>query len=130
MTDFLKIAGIALTAALLSSVMDKRDHSLSMALGLLACAVALYGCLQSIQPAARFLEELSELSGLGGAYLEPMVKTAGIGIVTQLACAVCADCGQNALAKTAELCGTVAALCMTLPLLRSVLDLIRQMVGG
>ncbi len=130
MLDFLKIAGIALTAALLGSVLDKREHALAMALGLLACAMALFGAIKGFQPAARFLEELSALSGIGGAYLEPLVKTAGIGIVTQIACAVCADCGQNALAKIAELCGTVAALCATLPLLRSVLDLIGQMVGG
>lgn len=130
MTEFLKIAGIALTAALLSSVLDRRDHALSMALGLLACAAALYGCVRSFAPAARLMEELSELSGLGGEYLAPLVKTAGVGIVTQLACAVCADCGQNALSRVAELCGTVAAVCLTLPLLRSVLELIGQLMGG
>lgn len=130
MAEFLKIAGIALAAALLASVLDKRDHALAITLGLLACVMALIGCIRSFQPTARFFEELSELSGLGGGYLEPLVKTAGIGIVTQITCAVCADCGQNALAKIAELCGTVAALCMTLPLLRSVLELIQEMVGG
>lgn len=130
MTEFLKIAGIALAAALLASVLDKRDHALAISLGLLACVMALLGCIRSFQPTARFFEELSALSGLGGGYLEPLVKTAGIGIVTQITCAVCADCGQNTLAKIAELCGTVAALCMTLPLLRSVLELIQEMVGG
>lgn len=130
MAEFLKIAGIALTAALLSSVLDRRDHALSMAMGLLACAMALYGCVRSFAPAARLMEELSDLSGLGGEYLEPLVKTAGVGIVTQIACAVCSDCGQNALAKLAELCGSAAAVCMTLPLLRSVLELIEQLMGG
>ena len=130
MTEFLKIAGVALLAALLASVMDKRDHALAVCLGLLACVMALLGCIQSVQPTVRFFEKLSEISGLGGGYLEPLVKTAGIGIVTQITCAVCADCGQNALAKIAELCGTVAAVCMTLPLLQSVLDLIQEMVGG
>lgn len=130
MAEFLKIAGVALLAALLASVLDKRDHALAVSIGLLACMMALLACIRSFQPAARLFEELSELSGLGGGYLEPLVKTAGIGIVTQITCAVCADCGQNALAKIAELCGTVAALCMTLPLLRSVLDLLQEMVGG
>lgn len=130
MSEYLKIAGIALSAAVLSSVLDRRDHALSMALGLAACAIALYGCVESFAPTARFFEELSHLSGLGGEYLEPLVKTAGIGIVTQIACAVCADCGQNAISKIAELCGCAAAFGMMLPLLRSVLDLIRQMIGG
>lgn len=130
MTDFLKIAGVALFAALLAGVLNKRDHALAVSIGLLACTMALLACIRSFQPVGRFFEDLSELSGLGGGYLEPLVKAAGIGIVTQITCAVCADCGQNALAKIAELCGTVAALCMTLPLLRSVLDMLKEMVGG
>lgn len=125
----MKIAGVSLMAALLAGVLDRRDRALSVALGLLACAVALFGCLQSFQPTVAFVEELSDLSGLGGAYLTPLIKTAAIGMVTQLACAVCADSGQSTLAKTAELCGTAAAICMTLPLLRAVLDLICQIAG-
>ncbi len=130
MTEFLKVAGIALIAALLASILDKRDRSLGIALGLLACIIAMLGCIRTVRPVAAFFEELSTLSGLGGAYLAPLVKTAGIGLVTQVTCAVCADCGQNALAKVAELCGTAAALCMSLPLLRGVLELIREMMGG
>lgn len=129
MTEFLKFAGIAMAAALLSGVLDRRDHALAMALGLMACAMAFFGAVESFRPAARFLEELNGLSGLGGEYLEPLVKTVGIGLVTQIACAVCADCGQNALGRASELCGTAAAMCTSLPLMRAVLDLIRQMVA-
>ncbi len=130
MSDFIKLAGMALLAALLGSVLDKRDHALAMGLGLLACAVVLYGCIQSFVPVANVMEELSELSGLGNGFLAPLVKTAGIGIVTQIACGICTDCGQNALAKVAELCGTVAAICMSMPLLSSAIELLQQMMEG
>ncbi len=128
MSDFLKLSAVALLAALLGSVLNKRDHALAMGLGLLACAVVLYGCIRSLVPVANVMEELSEFSGLGEGFLEPLVKTAGIGVVTQIACGVCTDCGQNALAKAAELCGTVAAICMTMPLLSTVLELLQQMM--
>lgn len=128
MSDFLKLSAVALLAALLGSVLNKRDYALAMGLGLLACAVVLYGCIRSLVPVANVMEELSEFSGLGEGFLEPLVKTAGIGVVTQIACGVCTDCGQNALAKAAELCGTVAAICMTMPLLSTVLELLQQMM--
>lgn len=129
MSEFIKIAGISIAVAILAGVMDQRDHSIAVALSLLSCALALCGCIQSFRPAADIIEELTKLSGLGGDYLEPMVKTAGIGIITQIACAICTDCGQNALSRMSELCGTAAAICMTLPLLRCVLDLIQKMVS-
>ena len=128
--EFLKILGICLTAALLSAVLDRRDRAYSMALGMLACAAALIACVRALRPAARFLEELNELSGLEPSFFSPLVKTVGIGIVTQISCAVCADCGQNAMAKAAELCGTCACLVLALPLMRAALDVIRQMMGG
>lgn len=130
MSEFLKIAGVCLIAALLGAVLDKRDRPLSIALGLLAGAIALFACIKSVRPAARLIEELSELSGLGGDYFAPLLKTVGIGIVTQLACAVCADCGSSAAAKVAEVCGVLAALVLSVPLLRAALDVIRQMMGG
>ncbi len=130
MEDVVKIAGICLTAAVLAAALDRRDHAIAMALGVLACALTLIACVRAIRPAARFLEELSELSGLGAACLTPLVKTVGVGVVTQICCAVCADCGQNAMAKAAELCGVCASIVLALPLMRAALDVIRQMMGG
>ncbi len=130
MSDFLKLSGMALLAALLSSILDKRDRAFAMGLGLLTCTVVLYGCIKNLAPVANIMGELSVLSGLGNGFLEPLVKTAGIGVVTQIACGVCTDCGQNALAKVAELCGTVAAICMSMPLLSSALELLQQMMEG
>ena len=130
MNDFLKIAGACLCAAVLSTALDRRDQALALALGLLACAVALIALLRSVRPAARFLEELSAFSGLGREYLEPLLKAVGVGVVTQIAAAVCCDGGRSTLAKLLELCGACAAVVLTLPLLRAGLELIRQMMGG
>lgn len=130
MEEFLKISGICLTAALLSAVLDRRDHAYAMALGALACALALMACVRAVRPAVRFLEELNALSGLEPSFFSVLVKTVGIGIVTQICCAVCADCGQNAMAKASELCGLCACVALSLPLMRAALDVIRQMMGA
>ena len=130
MDVFLKISGICLCAAMAQAVLDRRDRSFALTLGLLACVTALTAAVRFIRPAAQFLEELSELSGLGGSYLQPLLKAVGVGVVTQIACAVSADGGHSTLEKTVELCGAGAALVLTLPLLRAGLDLIRQMMGG
>ena len=130
MEDYLKISGMCLCAAVLSAALDKRDRTLSMALGLLSCVLVLMAVVRRMRPAAVFLEELAELSGLGGEYLLPLTKAVGVGLVTQVACAVCEDGGHTVLAKSAEISGVCAAIALTLPLLRASLELIRQMMGG
>ena len=52
------------------------------------------------------------------------------GILTQLASTVCADAGENAVAKTVELCGGALAVCVALPLMEAVLELLQTMGGG
>ncbi len=130
METFLTVAGVCLCAAVLASALDRRDRVLGMALGLLAGAAALIAALRSLRPAAQFAEELSELSGLGGEYLLPLVKAVGVGVVSQISSDVCAEAGQRTLSRVVELCGVSAALLLTLPLLRATLELLRQMMGG
>ena len=129
MGEFLKIAGICLCAALLGAMLDLRDRALAVAVGALVCAAALIAGICAIRPAVRFFEDLSELSSLDREYYAPLVKTVGIGIVTQISSAVCADCGQKAMAKTAELCGVCASVVLGLPLLKAALEVIRTMMG-
>ena len=130
MRPFLTIAGVCVCAAILASALDRQDRSFAMGLGLLAAAAALSAMLRGLRPAAQFIEELSELSGLGSAHLQPVLKAVGVGLATQIAVEVCCEAGQNTLARVVELCGVFAAILVTLPLLRTALELIRQMMGG
>lgn len=130
MRPFLTIAGVCVCAAILASALDRQDRSFATGLGLLAAAAALSAMLRGLRPAAQFIEELSELSGLGSAHLQPVLKAVGVGLATQIAGEVCCEAGQNTLARVVELCGVFAAILVTLPLLRTALELIRQMMGG
>ena len=71
-----------------------------------------------------------DTTGLDKALMTPMLKTIGIGILTQLSATICADAGENAIAKLVEICGGVLALYVALPLLEAVLDMVEQMSGG
>lgn len=130
MEPFLTVAGVCLCAAILATALDRQDRVFAMGLGLLAGAAALIAALKSLRPAAQLIEELSELSGLGGGQLLPLLKAVGVGVVTQIAADVCCEGGQNTLARIVELCGVLAAILLTVPLLRAALELIRQMMGG
>ena len=130
MEPFLTVVGVCVCAAILASALDRQDRVLAMGIGLLAGAAALIAVLRRLRPAAQLIEELSELSGLGSGQLLPLLKAVGVGVVTQIASDVCSEGGQSTLARIVELCGVFAAILLTLPLLRTALELIRQMMGG
>ena len=79
--------------------------------------------MQLAEPVVDFLKKLRNISGLDEALMQPLLKTVGIGLLTQISANVCADAGENAIAKLIEVCGGVLALYVSIPLLEAVLQM-------
>ncbi len=130
MDVMLQICGLAILSALLALVL-KRDNAVLGTLLSVACCVMLgILVLQVLKPVVEFLRSLQQTASLNANLMQPLMKTLGIGILTQVAAAVCQDAGQSSMAKMVELCGSIVALYLSLPLLTAVLQLLNQMTGG
>lgn len=67
-----------------------------------------------LEPVVDFVTELRLLGQLDGATVTILLKTAGVGLLAELAGAVCEDAGEGTLAKMVRLCGSAAALYLAL----------------
>ena len=74
------------------------------------------------------LREIAEKGGINAVYLSPVLKCIGIGLITHLAAQVCRDAQQGSIASAVELCGTLCALYISLPLIRSLLAIVEQLL--
>ena len=61
--------------------------------------------------------------------MEPLYKTVGIALVVRVGSSLCVDAGESALGKVVETAGAVCALAAALPLLRTVLELLMELMG-
>ena len=103
---------------------------LALLLTLAACAAMTVSIVRLAEPVVSFLSELRQLAGLEPALLQPLLRTVGIGLLTQLTASVCADAGESTVARLIELCGSVLGIYTALPLLEAVLSLLRTMLEG
>lgn len=126
----LQISGVALVAACMCLVVRGQAGSMGMLLSLSACIGILAISIRFLAPVFQVVEELRELTGITAAATAPMMKVAGIGILTQIAGAVCEDAGEQALRRAVEIGGTFLSLYVSLPLLAAVLDLLEETLGG
>ena len=110
MERFLQIAALCVICAVLSLVVRRRSPEFSFCAACACCAVSLIG----LEP----------------ALLAPVLKTVGVGLLTQIAGAFCRDAGEQALCKVVELCGTFLAVYVALPLANAVLELLQTLMGG
>lgn len=58
-----------------------------------------------------------------------LLKAVGIGLVSQIAGAVCTDAGNGALARQLQLLGNAAILYLSLPLFSGLLELLQEILG-
>ena len=125
-----KISALALIAAILCVLIRDHQKHVSLLLSLAACVSMIVLCTSFLEPILEVLNKLIVLSGIVDDIVSPMLKVAGIGLLTQISAGICIDAGENALGKTVELVGNILALYASLPLLIAALELVEKMAGG
>lgn len=130
MQEFLQVSVIGVITVIFAVLLKKNSAELALLLTIGACVLMGIMILQMAEPVLSFLSKLRGLAGLDTALMTPLLKTVGIGLLTQLSASVCADAGENAIAKLIELCGGILAIYVALPLLEAVIEMIQTMSGG
>lgn len=126
MTVLIKAAVTALAGAVLTLLLKRSAPELGLAL---SAAVSLLAAALGLELASGLTELISlvrDETGLSPAVIAPVLKCVGVGIVTRLSADMCKDAGQGAIASAVELCGAACAMVTALPLIRSLLEMIRQ----
>ena len=128
MSGIIKVAAAAIAAAVCAVTVRRQAPELGMALVICAGAVILLYCSGALSSAMELMDKLTEAGGLSGQVVEPVIKTAGIAIVTRLAADFCRDAKEGGLASAVELAGTALALVTVLPLMSAVVDLLTGLI--
>ncbi|MEG1857440.1 MAG: SpoIIIAC/SpoIIIAD family protein [Pseudoflavonifractor sp.] len=129
MIDILKIAAVAIIAALCAVAVKKNVQELGLVIALAACVLTLILTLGAIQSVMDLLDMLARTAGLSPAVLSPVIKTVGIAILTRIAAEICRDAKENGIASAVETAGAATALVAALPLVRAVLSMMNRLLS-
>ncbi len=128
MSEAVKIAAAAVAAALCAVVVRRQSPEIALVLGVGGCALVVLYCSGALKSVMELADKLAQAGGLSPQVIEPVMKTAGIAIVSRLAADFCKDAQEGGLASAVELAGTALALAAALPLVSMVLDLLVQLL--
>lgn len=124
MSLMVKLGAVAVTAALCALLVKKNAQELGVVLALLAGTMILMQVMGELEGILDLLKSLADAGGISSAVLSPVVKTAGIAIVTRLTAELCRDAKESGIAAFVETAGAVTALFVAVPLLKTVLSMI------
>lgn len=128
MAPVLQAAALCVTAALLSLTLRRHAGETALLLCLAAVVLVLLRLGDGLGEILILMEEMEAYLNLQSGLFRPIYKLLGIALVVRLGGDLCRDAGESALASALELAGTVCALSAVLPLLRTALNLMLELM--
>jgi stage III sporulation protein AD len=130
MDGFYRASGGVLIALILCLTVGNQNRSFSVLLAMLACVLVLLQGLRYLEPVSAFLRELEVLGNLPGEMVKILLKTALIGILTEICSLLCADSGNASLGQALRIMGAAVILWLSLPIFRGLLELVQRILEG
>ena len=123
-----RAAAAAVVGSILALLLRKYTPELSLTLALITGVVIVWISASVASQVTETLYQLADNGGIASIYVAPVMKCIGIGLITHLAAQVCRDSQQGSIASAVELCGTLCALYISLPLIQSLLSTVGKLL--
>lgn len=127
---FMKAAGAALIASIVGLALNKQAKDMQILLVIAGCCMVAGIAATYLRPVLNLLQELQELGNLNSELTGILIRAAGIGLISELACMICSDAGNASLGKTVQILGSAVVLYLAIPVFRGLIELIQGVLGG
>ena len=130
MDVYIQTVAAVLVAVIVLLVLGKQEKGLASLLAICVCTMVLAVGVGFLRPVLDFVSELESLGSLQGDMVEILLKTAGISVLTETACMICADSGNASLGQALRIVSSCLILWLSIPVFSAVLELIRSILEG
>ena len=106
---------------------QNKDFAVLVSLGACCAIILLSG--NYLDGVLTFISELKEIGNINISFFQVLLKSVGIGIISEIAMLICADSGNGALGKTIQVMSVCTILWISMPLFSALIDLLNQILG-
>ncbi len=124
----IKGAAVGIIAALCALLIKKSNQDMGLAVAIAAAAVICIASAELFGSIFDVIHHAISSTGLSSAVFMPIVKCVGIAIIVNISASLCKDAGQSGIASAVDLLGAAAAVLTALPLIKSLLEMIGELV--
>ncbi|MBQ9375644.1 MAG: stage III sporulation protein AD [Ruminococcus sp.] len=126
--DIIMIAGFCIISCIICKVLERDSGEIKILLVLGAVCIIILNVVGEITQVTNEIRELFLQADMSDDYLTIIFKGLGICYITQLSCDCANDCGESAIASQLELAGRISMLIVALPLFRSIIGIIEELL--
>ena len=123
--EIFRIIGVAFVTAVAAIVLKSSKPELSFAVTVTGVVIILIFVANMLQNTVNIISSIAGMTGIENGLIKILLKIVGIGYLTEFSAGLLNDFGSNAVADKVTLAGKLTILVLSLPVIESVLGLIR-----
>lgn len=122
------LCGFAVASAIAIAFIRQLKPELAGMASAIAGIALLVVVLDSLSPFVSYVKGIAAEQGIE-SYFAVMLKALAISCSCRMSADICRDCGEASLASRVELAGKVGIVLLSLPIITSLLELAKDMLG-
>lgn len=130
MNGVIRLAALGFMGGMLAVMLRRERPEFAMLIGLGISAVILYSVSGAIANVINGLKTMITGCGVDIKYFVICIKAVGIAYIAQFAAEILRDCGEGAIASKVEAAGKIGILALTMPVMKSLLEMCAKVVSG
>ena len=123
--DMIKIVGVAIVTVVSALLLRATKPELSFAVTVTGVIVILLFIVDALRDTLTVLSTIAQVTGVENGLLKILLKIVGVGYITEFGAGILNDFGSSAIADKVSLAGKLTIVVLSLPVLESLLSLIR-----
>lgn len=124
-----QLVGIAFVTAVAALILKGTKPELAFAVTIAGSIILLLFVFEAFRGSMSIFSEIASETGIDSALVKVLLKMVGIGYLVEFSAGILNDFGQNSVADKLIFCGKIVILVLAIPILESVLNLIKQLLG-
>lgn len=128
METLIRLTAVCTVGAVLAVFVKKSSPDMGLMVALAVCTAVFAALLVPLREVMDLLRQMVDWSGVPEEFFTPLLKTLGVALVCRVGGDLCRDAGQSAMASLVEISGAIAAILVSVPLLRAVWDILQSLI--
>ena len=124
--DFIKICLMVLFVVIFVNSLPTFSREISILVTISCCIVVLLYILNKAVPALEYIKNIAEITGLED--IKIIIKTVGIGFLTQFVSDMALDCNNKLLSNQIIFAGRIAVIILSLPVYLKIFEIIERII--
>jgi len=124
----IKIVGFGILASLVVVTLKEQNSNIAFCVVIASSVMLLLLAIKNLIPIISLLNNLIEKTPIEKEYIQIILKVIAIAYLIEFGKDICADAGQNAIANKIEIAGKVIIVSLSLPVIASVLEMVKNII--